>query len=904
MLREKPIDPFLYCQPEKTFVEELKKPVHSLKHPYFGPRSIEEGEVDVSGMYLMPEFEDELLETAYADFNVFLTVYKMGGTHYPVITRRGETSVFEEYKIMTDEEKTILIAADTEGIRRGLVYLEDEMRRLEGPFLKKGETTRTPHMRARISHCFFSPINRPPNNGEELADDIDYYPEEYLNRLVHDGINGVWIYTKFCDLVPSKIIPEYGKDAERRLDKLNRVIAKCKKYGIRVYAFGIEPMAIRGEMAEKYADIAGAGSHDGPSFCTASERGKAYCKEAFETLFRACPELAGALICTIGERTTNCSSAYIYDDLKKEMHKCPRCKDKRLAEVLAQATDAMREGMRAAGTDAEYFSWTYGHRGWDYDEIEEYVRLLPDDVGMVQGLEDNGRCMQLGKERMAIDYWLSFIGPSEMFKRTALAAKKYGKTLFTKTQVCCSHEVATVPYVPVPGILFEKYKAMHEYGVEGVIQCWYFGNYPSMMNKAAGEMAFLHDFSDESKKAFLKDLAGIYWGKSKAEKIVKAWEFFAEGYLHYPTNIMFSYYGPMHDGPVWLLQLLPKNWQLPQSWQYGDPMDGDRIYECLLNGHTLEEAVELATILSDNWKKGLATMQEFMRPDTEEENDQRLVAEALDCQFESGKNILKFYLLREKLGLKEGDANAILDEMEAIVRKEIKNSRRLFLISKHDGRLGFHSEAEGFRYFPEKLEARAKYLETLLETEFAEVRKRVAEGKAPLEYYEGIEPGAPRYTLGSGWSDFAEGNSQVRLWEDEDALFIEFRSKKEQGITISPEFHLFHFEVPVYVRENSTAFIPWRVWQYFSVKPEDIPKELEKYTVNVLPSSEDFPGSHFEIRLDKKKFGYTGGPMKLAIHTNIDEFNPDEYWRVPSEDASYLGKYDIHPEIYMWIDKA
>ncbi|MBQ7036812.1 MAG: hypothetical protein IJN74_04900 [Clostridia bacterium] len=900
MLREKPVDPFLYRQPEKTFIEELKTPVHSLVPFSFGKRPKEEGEVNVSGMYLVPEFADDLLDTAYMDFSVFLKVYKMDGERYPVYCRRGETSVFEEYKIITEEDKTLLIAADTEGIRRGLVFLEDEMRRAEGPYLKKGETTRTPHIRARISHCFFAPINRPPNNGEELADDIDYYPDEYLNRLAHDGINGVWIYTKFCDLVPSKIIPEYGQDGQRRLDKLNRVIAKCKKYGIRVYAFGIEPMGIRGEMAEKYTDIAGATSFDGPSFCTDSERGKAYCKEAFETLFSSCPDLAGALICTNGERTTNCTSAYIYDDMKKALSACPRCKDKRLAEILAQAADAMREGMRATGTDAEYFSWTYGHRGWDYDEIEEYIRLLPDDVGIVQGLEDNGRDMQLGKERMAIDYWLSYVGPSEMFKRTALAAKEHGKTLFAKTQVCCSHEVATVPYVPVPGVLFDKYKAMHEYGVEGVIQCWYFGNYPSIMNKAAGEMAFLHDFSD--KRAFFKHLAGIYWGNSRVEKAVNAWECFSEAYRYYPTNIMLSYYGPMHDGPVWLLQLIPKNWQLPQSWQYGDPMDGDRIYECLLCGHSLEEAVELATKLSDTWKKGLSFLEGF-RPDTPDENEQRLVASALNCQFESGKNILKFYLLREKLGLMEGDADSILDEMEAIVRKEIEISRRLALISEKDGRLGFHSEAEGFRYFPEKLESRAQYLENLLETEFKVVRQRVAERKTPLEYYEGIEPGAPRYTLGSGWSDFDGGESQVQISEDGDDLVIEYRSKNKLGITVSPEFHLMHFEVPVYIKENGTPFIPWRVWHYFSLKPEDHAAELAKYKVSVLPSSEEWCGNHFEIRLDMKKFGYTGGPMKLALHTNMDEFNPCAYWRTASEECSYLGKYDIHPETYVWIDK-
>jgi len=900
MIRKKTIDPFLYCQPEKTFIEELRTPVHTEKPSYFGKRPTEEGEVLASGLYLDIEFEDVLLETAYADFRTFMKVYEISGNRYPLIVRKSKTSVYEEYQIETDDEKTILLAEDTEGIRRGLVYLEDEMRRREGPFWPKGKRTRTPHMRARISHCFFAPINRPPNNGEELGDDIDYYPEEYLNRLVHDGINGVWIYTKFMDLVPSKIIPEYGQDSRRRLDKLNRTIEKCKRYGIKVFAFAIEPMALKGDLLTKYSDIAGAVAWDGPAFCTASERGKAYCKEAFETLFTECPGLAGALVCTNGERNTNCSSVQVYEDLAQHINTCPNCKDKNISEILVQAVDAMMEGMRAAGTSAEYFSWTYGHRGWEYEQIEEYVRLLPEDASMIQGFEDNGVEKQLGKDRMAIDYWLSYVGPSEMFVRTAKAAKKYGKTLFTKTQVCCSHEVATVPYVPVPGILFDKYDKMHELGVQGVIQCWYFGNYPSLMNKAAGELSFLHDFTD--KKAFLQHLAGIYWGRTKAEEIVKVWEYFEAGYKNYPVNIMFSYYGPMHDGPVWLLQLLPKNYMLPQSWQYGDPMDGDRICEALLEGHSLEEAVTLTKMMHDNWQKGMEILKE-LQIETAAETEQKSVAEALACQFESGMHILEFYLLREKLGKEEGNATELLNEMEEIVNREITISRCLAEISATDGRLGFHSEAEGFRYFPEKLEARAEYLENLLKTEFVEVRQRIREHKIPLEYYAGIEPGAPRYTLGSGWSDFVEKGTQIRLWEEKDEIVLEIRSDKKQGITVSPEFELMHFNIPVYINPDGSKRIPWRVWMYFSVAEKERKKELAKYTVKVLPSDEGYPGSHYEVRLDKAKFGYMGGPMKMAVHTNVDEFNPDNYWRRPEGAADFLGKYDIHPDIYMWIDR-
>ena len=112
---KKLFDPFYENQPEKKFIEELKKPVHEEKPSYFGKRSIQNGEANAYGAYLVVEFPDENLESAYKDFNVFLNVYEIAGKRYPIIARKGETDVFEEYKIITDSEKTYLIANDTEG---------------------------------------------------------------------------------------------------------------------------------------------------------------------------------------------------------------------------------------------------------------------------------------------------------------------------------------------------------------------------------------------------------------------------------------------------------------------------------------------------------------------------------------------------------------------------------------------------------------------------------------------------------------------------------------------------------------------------------------------------------------------------------------------------------------------
>ena len=296
--------------------------------------------------------------------------------------------------------------------------------------------------------------------------------------------------------------------------------------------------------------------------------------------------------------------------------------------------------------------------------------------------------------------------------------------MWAKMQVCNSHELATVPYIPAPGILYDKYKIARELGTTGIMECWYFGNYPSQMSRASGALSFLDSF--ESKDAFLREFAARMYGESRAEGVVAAWNAFEAGYKNYPTNVMFNYYGPMHDGVVWKLQLLPKNNPLSRTWLLPDIPDGDRIGECLFRGHTLDEAITLSERIAAHWREGLSILP---LPETEEFST---LAHALGILFSSGLNILRFYRLRAALGKGEGDAKKNLAAMREIVLSEIENSKKMCVLCGMDSRLGYHSEAEGFKFFPEKMEDRIVHLEKILSEEFPLVEKRIAEGKAPI----------------------------------------------------------------------------------------------------------------------------------------------------------------------------
>ena len=122
-------DPFFEDQPPKAFIEDLKKPYHTVRPVWFGRTQAHEDEVSAAGAYILNRFPDPegLLETALADFALFGRVYGVGGDRYPIVLEYGQTPCYEAYAIRARADGCTVTAADTEGFRRAIMELEDEM---------------------------------------------------------------------------------------------------------------------------------------------------------------------------------------------------------------------------------------------------------------------------------------------------------------------------------------------------------------------------------------------------------------------------------------------------------------------------------------------------------------------------------------------------------------------------------------------------------------------------------------------------------------------------------------------------------------------------------------------------------------------------------------------------------
>ena len=904
----KNVDLFLDRQPEKHFTKTLCTPVHVEKVIDFFKRKPKKDEALFSKVNLIFNFPDQenLLEYAYKDFDDFLISANItkseNGSFIKLQQKIIDETTPEAFILDVSKDGCTVYAGTTDGIRRALIFIEDEMKRRSGPFLPLGRTEKRPYVQTRISRCFFTPPSHASAEGSvnELCSDIDYYPDEYLNRLAHDGINGLWIGSSFRKMLKSNIIKEFGAEQDVQIKKLNQVVQKCKKFGIGIYLFVTEPASsCYSKEILNYPDLIGPTTSDNFTLlCPSSEKVQAYIKESVTNLFTLVPDLAGLINITVGESLSGCGST--------NRLICPKCKEKykTLAGTLSATEKMFSDAMKEVAPRAKFISWTYAQRECTEADTEAACMARDKDVIHMQNFEDLGTPVQLGKKRLAYDYWLSYTGPGKLMEKTAKINKQRNVKTFAKLQVCSSHEISTVPYVPAPGILFDKYKFMHQNGIVGVMQCWYFGNYPSLMNKSAHELSFAPYFND--KEEFLTHLAKTYFGNDYLNA-VKAWKWFEKGYKNFPVNLAFEWVGPMQDSPCCPLHLKPADWPMPGTWLKSEQSGGDRIGECLLNGHTIDEAIILVGKMCKYWEKGLSYMLKIPTYDSEIRNEQIRNATAINLIFNSGLNVLKFYKLRHLLGTKQGGIE-ILNQMKDIVNKEIEISSALLPISEKDNRIGYHSEANGYKIFPEKLKWRIQKLKDLLQTEFKEVEDRLSNGQIPLDFYFGLNNNSVRRIIANSpddasWNYFyfengdIDKNTALRVFENQDGCHVQIKvDDVGDSIRIKPEFNLMFPKVPLDIVNGKFVINPSSA---YSVRGRKIKMEMNKFKFDCKKTD---GGYIYTLSFDRKKMNMTDNEtFRLGVwrngKINSTLLHADKYF------TSQLIRGEFSPEYFCFFVK-
>lgn len=647
-------------------------------------------------LVLVQEFPDPegVLATAFASFRRY---WEAAGHSFSETPSAGTLSFFiqkgegekESYLLDIKEDRVTLSSPDPEGIRRGIYAFIDLLLAEGGALPAPVRLEKKPFLAVRLGRCPFSPIKRWPLNTDELLDDVDYYPEAYLERLAHEGVNGIWIVTALRELgLNSFTLPDPRR--EERLAKLKRVSEKCRKYGVKVYLFMIEPFGVlpEDELLKSHPEFFGPPAWGNKTcYCPHEPGVQQYLRELFSSIFAAVPTLGGAVDIAYGERPTTCLSSRLQPDAREIdcLHKCGLQHN---CAPIALSLKAMWEGMHSSAPEAELFAWFYMPDPEELaPQLEELASFIPEEVIAQFNFESGGEKIQLGRPHIGNDYWVSYTGPAARFVRAAEMRK--GKKLSAKLQLGVGHELTCVPGIPAPSIAYRKYKAMKELGVGYVMQSWYIGNFPSVMSRAMGLLAF-EEFQG-TEEEFLLQIAKLDWG-NVGEKVAQAYKYFGEAYENFPFSIMFQYYAPQNSFPLWKFHFFPELFPLAPPWKPNYPIGGDMIGEAL-SGFSIEEIITLLGEMVKGWKKGMRLLEGLREKFAG--NRERLrdlgICEMLEIILEGTRNLFEFYFYRREL-FSFGKKEALLS-MKEIVEQQKALYKKAIPLLKEDSRLGFHGEA-------------------------------------------------------------------------------------------------------------------------------------------------------------------------------------------------------------------
>ena len=425
------------------------------------------------------------------------------------------------------------------------------------------------------------------------------------------------------------------------------------------------------------------------------------------TLFTAVPDLGGVITIFNGERATTC---WLHE---KFVQSCPRCRQRSQGAVLAEDLNCLIEGIRQASPTARLLAWTYlmdptGMEQQSLDPMLEVMRRTHPAVTWLVCFEHGGKKQLSGKTVAINEYSLSYVGPSEAFAKFTKEANRLGRQTYAKLQIGTTHEMGSLPELPLPGIVYDKMAAMRRLGVSGAMTSWIAGGYPGIMLKAAGE-ASLDPLP--RKEEFLRRLAEMEFPPEAAIKVVRAWNVFAEAFQHYPCSNTVLYFSPIIRSPAYQLHLEreprtadPYNWGLdfqrrPQPYE-------DQVSHWL-GPFTAEELIDSFRQMGRQWQQGVDLLGECRReyPHAVELNRQYAVAAAAGVQFRSAANVIEFYTLRDQLLKSPAPRrDTMVARLRQVAEEDIALAEEMKSYLATDAAIGFHSEMYDYSFSPELLD--------------------------------------------------------------------------------------------------------------------------------------------------------------------------------------------------------
>lgn len=514
--------------------------------------------------------------------------------------------------------------------------------------------------------------------GDALIDEsIDPFPERILKEYADAGINGIWMHMVLYQLVEFPFEPSLSKGWEKRIESLNKLVAKAKKYGIGIYPYLNEPRAMSDAFFRKYPELRGESEGDSYAMCTSTMEVQNYLYQSVRTLFEMVPDLAGFLTITMSENLTNCYSR-LYAVERQGSHEtvCPRCKDRKPWEVVAEVNNLMAKGAHDANPNAKAISWTWG---WPDEWAEKVVPLLTEGQILQCTSEEAMKFCIGGVEGQVLDYTMSLCGPGEKAKKMWKVAREHGMQMSAKVQMNNTWEMSVVPYIPVFDKVAKHIEQLKEQGIQHLQVSWTLGGCPSPNLRLASWL--MED------KGTLQDFLIDWLGENVAEGVFVAQQKLSNAFSHYPFYIGTLYYGPQNFGPMAPFFLEKTGYR---ATMVGYPYDDIEWWSGIYPADVYEDEYRQ---LVEGWREGLSDLLVYEGLN-EELDEMILMARVVLCQYESAYHHIQFVNRRDVTLVKADDS--CRDELLRIVCEEMETVQTLIDLRLQDSRIGFESSNHYF----------------------------------------------------------------------------------------------------------------------------------------------------------------------------------------------------------------
>lgn len=588
--------------------------------------------------------------------------------------------------------------------------------------------------------------------GDEILQSAEVYTQETLRGIRKEGFDGIWLRGCLYDLMDSQVLPELNRPrAEERRQLLRELIARGQKEGVGVWLFFNEPKAIPFDdpFWKKHPELQGVAheehfrKEDGDflalgdihalektsmvSLCVSTPLGRKFFSEAVHGLLSEIPGLAGVILITASESHAHCWSHYTmlptgdpFRPVDTQELSCPRCRERGPAAVVLDLISIWRQAASQTPTPCRVITWNWSWSMWYPDPQSEIVNHLPVGVELQLDCERGGFKTWQGRTIPIDEYSIGYVGPSERFCETRRAAGT--RPVHAKLQINTTHEIASVPNLPLIPNLFHKWSGLRREGVSGVMGSWNFA-VDATLNTHAFRQFNKQEWPDAP--AFCRAVATSYFGDDvDTDALLRAWNGFCEAFQYYPFNFGVLYLGLVNYAPANPLDLTyharPMGFSHLYQKQWGDRLED--TYE----EWPLEDVVSAWKLVAEIWKNSLPFYREALTPPIADatfarhRREELSCAEMIGCHLVSTDNAYRFHAwqlatMRQK-GLQAPCTLEADDEARTIWRDEISNVQQALTLVQADSRLGYHGEAYAHLFDAEVLENKIKVLTKNLES--------------------------------------------------------------------------------------------------------------------------------------------------------------------------------------------